>query len=127
MGGEPKHLTALNIAYTKMNTTRERLGKVSKIAYQRPLRGKYQSVSDNRFKSESGTLIEIQRFYSDKPNSAKYSIIRISSNGDRERLSGLFPTSHPLAYSFDVKDGADKQYYIIEFDKYYKTCEVRPS
>jgi hypothetical protein len=127
MGGEPKQLTALNTAYTNMTATKERLGKVSKIAYQRPLRGKYQSVSDNRFKSESGTLIEIQRFYSDKPTSARYSIIRISPNGERERLSGLFATSNPLAYSFDIKHGVDRQYYIIEFDKYYKTCEVRLS
>lgn len=127
MSGESKHLTALNIAYTSMTATKKRLGIVSKIAYQRPLRGKYQSVSDNRFKSESGTLIEIQRFYSAKPTSARYSIIRISPNGERERLSGLFPTSNPLAYSFDIKDGVNRQYYIIEFDKYYKTCEVRLS
>lgn len=123
--GRLKHPVSLNLASINMYKVKKRLSNASQIAYLPPLMGKYQSVSDNRFQSESGVLIEIQRFYSEKPNSAKYSIVRISPNGDKKRLSGLFPTSKPLVYSFDIKSTTGRKYYIIEFDKYYKSCEVK--
>lgn len=108
-----------------MTSTREKVRSASKTAYLPPLIGNYRLLADSRFKSKNGSEIEIQRFYSKKPSASKYSIIRISPSGERERLSGIFPTSNPLAYSFDLKDRGNRQYYIIEFDKYYKTAEVR--
>jgi len=99
---------------------------VHRILYQPSIRGKYQSIGDSKFKSESGITISVERFYSDKPSSAKYQLIQHLPDGNRQRLSGLFATSNPLMYSFDIRrDSGVRDYYTITFNGDYSEAEVK--
>lgn len=97
-----------------------------RVLYQPSIRGKYHQVGDNKFTSDSGITISIERFYSDKNTSSKYQLIQHLPHGQRQRLSGLFSTSNPLMYSFDVRSESGKRsFYTITFNSDYTEAEVK--